>query len=130
MDRDKLLIIDDDPRNIFALSAVLRSKGYKCITASSAQDGIDMLTDRNDIGIILIDMMMPDMDGYAAIPIIRGMEKLSTMPIVAVTAQAMAGDKERCLKAGADDYLSKPIDVYALMVVLGKYKNGTSGKVY
>ena len=119
MDR-KILIIDDDARNTFALSAVLRARGYDCITASSAQQGIAFLKSSGDIGTVLIDMMMPDMDGYQAIPLIKMQYDI---PVIAVTAQAMTGDREKCLAAGADDYISKPIDVDKLLRILQSVQN-------
>ncbi|MBS1690320.1 MAG: response regulator [Bacteroidetes bacterium] len=117
----KLLIIDDDARNIFALSAVLRAKGYDIISAPGAIEGLGILAKDKDIGIVLIDMMMPEMDGYEAIPRIK--ELHDGLPVVAVTAQAMLGDKEKCLSAGADGYISKPIDVDKLVVILKQYIN-------
>jgi CheY-like chemotaxis protein len=117
----KILIIDDDARNIFALSATLKAKGYQCVSATEAKQGLSFLNSADDIGIILIDMMMPDMDGYETIPEIRKRNK--EVPIVAVTAQAMVGDREKCLAAGADDYISKPIDVDRLITVLNTYLN-------
>jgi CheY-like chemotaxis protein len=116
----KILIIDDDNRNIFALNATLKAKGYECISAGSAQQGIAFLNDSKDIGIVLLDMMMPDMDGYEAIPIIKSQH---STPVIAVTAQAMVGDREKCLSAGADDYISKPIDVDKLETVLKRFLN-------
>ena len=116
--QEKVLIIDDDPRNIFALTATLRSKGYLCVSAGSAIQGMAFLDESKDIGIVLMDMMMPDMDGYEAIPKIK--EKYD-LPVIAVTAQAMVGDKEKCLMAGADDYISKPVDVDKLLRVLHTY---------
>src|SRR6187402_2395631 len=101
--RDKLLIIDDVPRNIIALSAVLRAKGYKCVTASSAGDGLDILEGDDTIGIVLLDMMMPEMDGYEALPLLRSKRDV---PVIAVTAQAMVGDREKCMAAGASGYIS------------------------
>ena len=114
----KILIIDDDPRNTFALSAVLRAEGYACTSGGSAQQGLAILEEDSDIGIVLIDMMMPGTDGYEAIPRIR---QRYNLPIVAVTAQAMTGDRERCIAAGADDYISKPIDVDRLREVLRSF---------
>lgn len=116
-----ILIVDDDSRNIFALSALLKAKGYSCVSATSAAEAIQLISTSNNIGIVLLDMMMPDMDGYEAIPIIRAHEQATHLPIVAVTAQAMVGDKEKCLQAGADDYLSKPVDVDALLLLLNRY---------
>ncbi len=121
MSTKKVLIIDDDSRNIFALVAILKAKGYDCISASSAEEGLQLLATKEDIGIVLLDMMMPDMDGYEAIPIIRNNEKVKHLPIIAVTAQAMVGDKEKCLQAGADNYISKPVDVDALLELLQTY---------
>jgi two-component system cell cycle response regulator DivK len=119
----KVLIIDDDSRNIFALTAVLRARGFQCISASGAREGIDLLIKDPELGIVLMDMMMPDMDGYEAINAIRNDEKLAEIPIIAVTAQAMMGDREKTLNAGADDYVSKPIDVDLLTDILHKHLN-------
>lgn len=116
-----VLVIDDDNRNIFALSAVLRSKGYTVLSALSAKEGIDMLHNHKGIKVVLMDIMMPDMDGYEAIARIRASEATATMPVIAVTAQAMVGDREKTLEAGANDYVSKPIDVDLLLKLLGKY---------
>jgi len=116
----KILIIDDDARNVFALSAVLKARGYSSISASTAVDGLHLLDTDKDIGIVLVDMMMPEMDGYEMLAQIRAGKK-SRLPVAAVTAQVMAGDKERCLQAGADVYLSKPIDVDLLLRMLDDY---------
>lgn len=116
-----ILIIDDDSKNIFALKAILASRGYACYTASSAKEGIDMLLDNTDIKIVLMDMMMPEMDGYEALKNIRNNDELSSLPVIAVTAQAMVGDREKCLEAGANDYVSKPIDVDLLLSILNNY---------
>lgn len=118
---NKILIIDDDPRNIFALVAVLKTKKFVCVTAPSAEEGIRILSDQPDIGIILMDMMMPDMDGYQAIAEIRKNESIRKIPVIAVTAQAMMGDREKCIAAGADDYISKPIDIDILVETLSHY---------
>jgi two-component system, cell cycle response regulator DivK len=119
-EQKQILIIDDDSRNIFALSAVLRARGYKCISATAAKDGINILKQNKDINVVLMDMMMPEMDGYEAIEAIRNDESINGLTIVAVTAQAMVGDKEKCLNAGADEYVSKPIDVDLLIKILEK----------
>ena len=116
-----ILIIDDDTRNIFALSAFLKAKGYACVSTTTADEGLKVLSGNNQIGIVLMDMMMPDMDGYEAIASIKSDKKLKDMPVVAVTAQAMVGDREKCLQAGADQYLSKPVDVDALLHLLNMY---------
>jgi len=120
----QVLLIDDDTRNIFALKAVLKAKGLECIAATSAEEGLGILNrSNNNIGIILMDMMMPDMDGYEAISQIRKSEIYSDIPVVAVTAQAMVGDREKCLQAGANAYISKPVNVDTLMAVLKDYLN-------
>lgn len=117
----KILIIDDDNRNIFALKAVLRAKGYDCLAAGGAEEGIELLKQDDEIAVVLMDMMMPGMDGYQAIAAIGKIPKLKDIPVIAVTAQAMVGDKERCLAAGAAGYVSKPINVDELTGLLKKY---------
>ena len=119
--KKKVLIIDDDSRNIFALSAVLKARGFNCISAPGALEGIRLLNNDAGIGIVLMDMMMPDMDGYEAIDEIRSNEKTAGIPIIAVTAQAMVGDREKALAAGADNYTSKPIDVDLLTNILNEH---------
>ncbi len=119
----KILIVDDDTRNIFALKAVLRSRGYECVVATSAQEGISLINSDGQIGVVLMDMMMPDMDGYEAIAAIRSNPATTKLPVIAVTAQAMQGDREKCLEAGADAYISKPIDVDLLVRILDKHTN-------
>lgn len=120
MKRKKILIIDDDARNIFALSATLRAKSYEAIARSSADEALKLLATDIEIDAILIDMMMPEMDGYEAVPLIKQMENRKQTPVYAVTAQAMVGDREKCLAAGADGYISKPIDVDHLLQLLSK----------
>lgn len=120
MAKKRVLIIDDDARNIFALSATLRAKSYDCISCSGAPEALELLKTENNIDAILIDMMMPEMDGYEAIPLIKGLDNQKNTPIFAVTAQAMVGDKEKCLRAGANEYISKPINVDQLLQLLGK----------
>lgn len=113
--KPQILVIDDDAKNIFALCAVLKSRGFHCLTAQSAKEGIGQLIKNAKIGIVLMDMMMPEMDGYEAISLIKAEERLAHIPIIAVTAQAMTGDREKCLAAGAADYLAKPVDVDLLI---------------
>ncbi len=123
MSKMQVLIIDDNSLNIFALKAILLSNGYGCIPCSDAESAIELLEGDTEVDIILIDMMMPGLDGYTAIPLIRKIEKREGTPIIAVTAQAMQGDKEKCLLAGAYDYISKPIDVDKLVYILEHYKS-------
>lgn len=119
--KKKVLIIDDDSRNIFALSAVLKARGFNCISALGAAEGIRLLNEDTSIGIVLMDMMMPEMDGYEAITEIRNNENIASIPIIAVTAQAMVGDREKALAAGADNYTSKPINVDTLNDILNEH---------
>ena len=114
----KVLIIDDDARNIFALTATLKTKSFECLSCLSAPEALEVLKKQNDIDVILIDMMMPEMDGYDAIPLIKELPHYEKTPVIAVTAQAMTGDREKCIQAGADDYVSKPINVDKLMQIL------------
>jgi CheY-like chemotaxis protein len=118
--KNKILIVDDDARNIFALSAVLKAKGYSCIASPGSLEALTLLSSNHDVGIILLDMMMPEMDGYEMLAALRGGSN-ADLPVIAVTAQAMMGDREKCLAAGADDYLSKPVDVDKLMDILNRY---------
>ncbi|QJB33905.1 response regulator [Chitinophaga oryzae] len=121
MEQKKVLIIDDDARNIFALKAVLRSRGISCISASTGAEGLALLEGVHEVGVVLMDIMMPDMDGYETIAALRAKEGESHLPIIAVTAKAMVGDREKCLEAGADDYISKPVDVDVLLSQLHQY---------
>lgn len=110
-----ILIVDDDQRNIFALRLTLKAKGYQVLSSATAREAITLLESDNDIALVLLDMMMPEIDGYETIRLIRDSERISELPIIAVTAQAMSGDREKCLEAGAQSYVSKPIDVDKLM---------------
>lgn len=115
-----ILLIDDDNRNIFALQLTLKAREYEFLSAQNAIEGLQFLQSNLDIGLVLLDMMMPEMDGYEAINKIRSSAVYGRVPIVAVTANAMSGDREKCLAAGADDYIAKPIDVDRLMNVIEK----------
>ena len=116
----EILIIDDDSKNIFALSAVLKARKYSCVSALSAQEGLTKLKNNKNIGVVLMDMMMPEMDGYEAIAKMKTDADLQHIPVIAITAQAMTGDREKCLEAGADGYISKPVDVDELLQQLNK----------
>ncbi len=119
--KKKVLLVDDDARNVFALSAVLQSESFRCVSVMSAGEALDVLVQDPEIGVVLMDMMMPDMDGYQAIAAIRSNAGIAGIPIVAVTAQAMVGDREKCLSAGANDYLSKPVNTDTLLELLSVY---------
>ena len=116
MDQNKvILIVDDDQRNIFALRLTLKAKGYQVLSSTSASEAMEILEANKGVALILMDMMMPEIDGYEAIQLIRNSSLMGKIPVIAVTAQAMSGDREKCLKAGAQSYISKPIDVDKLM---------------
>ncbi|HSQ58446.1 MAG TPA: response regulator, partial [Gemmata sp.] len=114
----KVLIVDDDMRNIFALTTILEEHDMVIVSADNGRDAIRMLQDDPHIEIVLLDIMMPEMDGLTTMQKIRQIPKLKTLPIVAVTAKAMKGDREKCIEAGAWDYLSKPVDPEQLLAVL------------
>lgn len=113
-----VLLVDDDMRNTFALSRVLREKGLHVLMASDGFKALDQLAANDQISIVLMDIMMPGMDGYEAIRRIRAQEAHQTLPIVALTAKAMDGDRDRCIEFGASEYLPKPLDVAALLAMM------------
>ena len=113
-DTKTILIVDDDERNIFALSAVMRSMGYNIESALDGELGLKKLQENKSIDLVLMDIMMPVMDGYETMKLIRKHEELNEIPIIALTAKAMVGDRERCIEAGANDYCSKPVDISEL----------------
>jgi CheY-like chemotaxis protein len=114
----KVLVVDDDVRNIFALSSVLERRGMTVLTAGTGREAIASLEHTSDLAIVLMDIMMPEMDGMETMREIRKIPKLKNLPIVAVTAKAMKGDREKCIEAGAWDYLSKPVDTEQMLAVL------------
>jgi signal transduction histidine kinase/DNA-binding response OmpR family regulator/HAMP domain-containing protein len=114
----KALIVDDDIRNIFALTGALEQHGMAVLNAENGKDGIEALKNNPDTDVVLMDIMMPDLDGYDTIRIMRGLEEFRDLPIIAVTAKAMKGDRERCIDAGASDYISKPVNVEQLLSLL------------
>ncbi|HVE12076.1 MAG TPA: response regulator, partial [Elusimicrobiota bacterium] len=113
-----VLIVDDDVRNIFALTSVLERYRMKVVYAENGKAGLEILQANPDIEIVLMDVMMPDMDGYETMRAIRGIEKYRELPIIALTAKAMKGDREKCIEAGASDYIPKPVDVEQLLSLL------------
>jgi len=111
----KVLVVDDDVRNIFALSSVLERRGRRVLTAGTGREAIDELERTPDIAIVLMDIMMPEMDGYETMQAIRQKHAFQRLPIIALTAKAMKGDREKCLEAGASDYLAKPVNTEQLL---------------
>jgi CheY-like chemotaxis protein len=114
----KILIVDDDIRNIFALSSILEEHQAVILSADNGRDAIQILRDDREIEIVLMDIMMPEMDGLDTMREIRKIPELRNLPIVAVTAKAMKGDREKCIEAGAWDYLAKPVNTPDLLAVL------------
>lgn len=114
----RVILIDDDLRNIFSLTSALEQHGLEVLFAESGHDGIALLESHPNIDAMLIDIMMPGMDGYETMRAIRVQGAFRSLPLIAVTAKAMKGDREKCLEAGASDYVSKPIDMDALLAVL------------
>ncbi|MBW4690974.1 MAG: HAMP domain-containing protein [Lyngbya sp. HA4199-MV5] len=114
----KVLIVDDDVRNIFALTSMLERYQMHVKYAENGRDGITMLQNDPDINLVLMDVMMPDMDGYETMRSIRQLEAFRTLPMIALTAKAMKGDREKCIDAGASDYITKPVDMEQLLSLL------------
>jgi CheY-like chemotaxis protein/signal transduction histidine kinase len=114
----KVLVVDDDMRNIFALSSVLERRGMAVLTAGTGREAISMLESTPDVAIVLMDIMMPEMDGYATMQVIRQNPSFRRLPIIALTAKAMKGDREKCLEAGASEYLAKPVNTEQLLSAL------------
>jgi CheY-like chemotaxis protein len=113
-----VLLVDDDARNIFALSSVLERRGMRVLTATTGKEAIGILQAGADVTIVLMDIMMPEMDGYQTMQEIRKNATLRRLPIIALTAKAMKGDREKCIAAGASDYLAKPVNTEQLLAAL------------
>jgi HAMP domain-containing protein/signal transduction histidine kinase/DNA-binding response OmpR family regulator len=114
----KVLVVDDDVRNIFALSSVLERRGMTVLSAGTGREAIETIEKTSDLAIVLMDIMMPEMDGYETMQVIRQNSALRRLPIIALTAKAMKGDRERCLEAGASEYLAKPVNTEQLLAAL------------
>ena len=114
----KILVADDDVRNIFSLSRALEAQNMEVFSAVDGKEAIKKLEEHPEIDLILMDIMMPEMDGYEAMKKIRSRSGFKNLPIIAVTAKAMPGDREKCIQAGASDYISKPVDIDQLMSLL------------
>ena len=113
-----VLIVDDDLRNTFALASVLEQHQMQVVPAENGKDGIEILKSRPGIDVVLMDVMMPEMDGYEATRAIRTLPEFRHLPIVALTAKAMKGDRDLCIEAGASDYITKPVDTDQLISLL------------
>ncbi len=113
-----VLLVDDDARNIFALSSVLERRGMRVVTATTGREAITIIEADPEVAIVLMDIMMPEMDGYETMEVIRSNPHFGRLPIVALTAKAMKGDREKCLEAGASDYLAKPVNTEQLLSAL------------
>jgi HAMP domain-containing protein/CheY-like chemotaxis protein/signal transduction histidine kinase len=113
-----VLLVDDDARNIFALSSVLERRGMQVLTATTGNEAIELVDSTPDLAIVLMDIMMPEMDGYQTMQVIRATPEFGRLPIIALTAKAMKGDREKCLDAGASDYLAKPVNTEQLLSAL------------
>ena len=114
----KVLLVDDDARNIFALSSVLERRGMNVLTATTGREAIELVNTTPDLALVLMDIMMPEMDGYQTMGVIRQNPQFRRLPIIALTAKAMKGDREKCLEAGASDYLAKPVNTEQLLAAL------------
>ncbi len=114
----KVLLVDDDVRNIFALTSLLEQYGMAVVFAENGREGITTLQANPDVGIVLMDVMMPDLDGYETTRQIRQIDQFKSLPIIALTAKAMQGDREKCIEAGASDYITKPVDTEQLLTLL------------
>jgi CheY-like chemotaxis protein len=113
-----VLLVDDDARNIFALSSLLERRGMKVLTATTGREAIQLVENTPDLALVLMDIMMPEMDGYETMQTIRENPAHRRLPMIALTAKAMKGDREKCLEAGASDYLAKPVNTDQLMAAL------------
>ncbi|MBU3949484.1 MAG: response regulator [Proteobacteria bacterium] len=114
----KVLIVDDDMRNVFAVSNIIEEKGMEVLVGKNGREGIERLNDNPDIDLVLMDIMMPEMNGYEAMTEIRKQMKFKSLPIIALTAKAMTGERNKCLEAGASDYLAKPFDIDKLLSLM------------
>jgi len=118
LQRRKVLVVDDDARNIFALTSVLENHEVEVLSATNGRHAIEIIQGTPDISMVLMDIMMPEMDGYETMREIRKDSAFRTLPILALTAKAMKGDREKCLEAGASDYISKPVNTDQLLSLM------------
>ena len=121
-----VLVVDDDVRNVFALTSALELHGMSVLYADNGADGIRLLQDNADVDLVLMDVMMPEMDGNETTTAIREMPQFATLPVVFLTAKAMPGDRDKSLAAGASDYITKPVDLDRLLTLLRTWLAGRS----
>lgn len=121
LENKRILLVDDEARNIYALKSYLETRQMKIEVAANGKEAIDFLMAGNETDIILLDMMMPVMDGFETLDILRKDETLKHIPVIALTAKAMKGDREKCLEAGAWDYISKPVNLKLLLDVMNRW---------
>ncbi|MGY4389172.1 HAMP domain-containing protein/signal transduction histidine kinase [Streptomyces sp. TE12347] len=121
---ERVLIVDDDVRNVFALTSVLEQHGLAVLYAENGREGIEVLEQHDDVTVVLMDIMMPEMDGYATTSAIRRMPQFAGLPIIALTAKAMKGDREKAIDSGASDYVTKPVDPDYLLSVMEQWMRG------
>jgi CheY-like chemotaxis protein len=114
----KILVVDDDVRNIFAITSALEAHGANVVYAENGRDGLSLLEKEGDVEAVLMDIMMPEMDGYEVMRRIRAQSRFKDLPIIAVTAKAMRADREKCIQAGATDYIAKPVNMDHLVSLL------------
>ena len=114
----KILLVDDDMRNVFAITHILEEKGIKALVGKNGKEALICVNENPDVDLVLMDIMMPEMDGYEAMRHIRKDERFKKLPIIALTAKAMKGDRAKCTEAGANDYLAKPVDPNKLLSML------------
>jgi CheY-like chemotaxis protein len=114
----KALVVDDDARNIFALTTILENQEMEVLSATNGRQAIEIIQNQPELSVVLMDIMMPEMDGYETLREIRKQPEFRSLPILALTAKAMKGDREKCLEAGASDYIAKPVNTDQLISLL------------
>jgi hypothetical protein len=119
----KVLVVDDDIRNIFAMTSLLEHKKMMVLSAESGREAVELLEKNQDVDMVLMDIMMPEMDGYDTMRAIRQKEIFKSIPIIALTAKAMKGDREKCIESGASDYITKPVDTEQLIALMRTWLN-------
>jgi CheY-like chemotaxis protein len=119
----KILVVDDDMRNVFAISKILKERGMQPIKAENGMVALDLLDKNPDIDLVLMDIMMPEMDGFEAMQKIKTQLRFKNLPIIALTAKAMKEDRQKCIDAGANDYISKPVEIDQLLSLMRVWLN-------